>query len=198
MKPSTLQVGVDVPWVTSWTEEPITGVRPCASVGGHPALTQAGNAGFGKPQYSKNHLLRQRLTVARMLCPMCGEPTPSHDRWTQVARRTSAGALRRGGRAPGLSRAIEDDRVVVDAGAIAPLHRQCSDRSLEHCPHLRADPEVNVMAFPARWTVMPLMIEATMPVAAGHALLRVQTAPSSIAVVTFLQLCGVTDQFETG
>ena len=72
VKPSASRNGDDVPWVTSWTEEPITGVRPCAGVGGGPALGQAEHAGFGKPQYSKNHLLRQHLTVARMLCPLCG------------------------------------------------------------------------------------------------------------------------------
>jgi hypothetical protein len=31
---SRLKVGVDVPWVTSWTDEPILGVAPCATVGG--------------------------------------------------------------------------------------------------------------------------------------------------------------------
>lgn len=39
-----LMVGVDVPWVTSWSEEPIIGIRPCLTVDGRPALVQADNA----------------------------------------------------------------------------------------------------------------------------------------------------------
>ena len=75
MKPSALKVGVDVPWVTSWSVEEVIGVRPCPTVDSRPALVQTSNAGFGKPQYSQNHLVRQRLTVRNMLCPMCGKPT---------------------------------------------------------------------------------------------------------------------------
>ncbi len=198
MKPSALQVGVDVPWVTSWTAEAITGVGPCASVGGRLALGQVEHAGYGRPQYSKNHLLRQRLTVARMLCPMCGEPTAPDDRVTQVARRIPAGLLRKGGRAPGLSSSIEDDRILVDAGSIAPLHRRCSDLSLQHCPHLRAEPNVDVRPFTLRWTILPLMIEATAPPPPGHALMRTRSETAIVPVITFLQLCGVSDERDPG
>lgn len=197
MKMSALKVGVDVPWVTSWTDEPVIGVRPCASVGGRPALIQVEAAGFGKPEYSKNHLLRQRLSIARMLCPMCGQPTQPEDRWTQVARRVPAGLLRKQGRGDGLSKDIGDADILLDAGAIAPLHKDCSDRSLRYCPHLKSDPNVNVMAFPERWAVTPLLIEATPPEMSANPLLRgpllrglAPTAP--FAVITFLQLCGLT------
>ena len=185
---SALRVGVDVPWVTSWTAEPVLGVRPCASVGGRLALLQGEQAGYGKPEYSKNHLLRQRVSVQRMLCPMCGEPTARDDRVTQLARQTTARDLRRCGRGSGLDADIADDEVVIDAGAIAPLHRRCSDISLKHCPHLRAAP-IEVMTFPDRWIVLPLMIEAHPQLPPGHALL---SAPPirSVAVVTFLQICG--------
>lgn len=189
MKKSTLAVGIDVPWVTSWTEEPVIGVRPCPTVQGRPALVQLDNAGYGRPQYSKNHLIRQRQTMLGMLCPMCGQSTAPEDRWTQVARRTSAGLLRRLGKGGGLPREIEDGRVVIDAGSIAPLHRACVDRSLRHCPHLRADPDVNVMPFPERWTLLPLLIEATPMIEAGTS---VAGAGVAIAVVTFLQLVGIT------
>jgi len=185
---SALQVGVDVPWVTSWTAEPVLGVRPCASVGGRPALVQGERAGFGKPEYSKNHLRRQRLSVQKMLCPMCGEPTGREDRVTQLARRTTAGRLRQSGRGAGIALDIGDETVLIDAGAIAPLHRRCSELSLKHCPHLRAAP-VEVMTFPDRWLVLPLLIEAQAPLAPGHALLAAPPV-RSVAVVTFLQLCG--------
>lgn len=196
MHQSRLVVGADVPWVTSWTAESIEGVRPCASVGGQLALTQAQNPGFGKPEYSRNHLLRQRLSMTRMLCPMCGEPTTPADRVTQVARRLAAGKLRASGRASGLPPTIPDEQVMVDAGAIAPLHRRCSDLSLEHCPHLRAEPAIDVQPFPARWGLIPLMIEAAPPLPSGFALMAAAAVAAPVAVVTFLQLCGVTDQID--
>lgn len=179
---------MDVPWVTSWTEEPVIGVRPCPTVRGRPALVQKDGAGFGRPQYSQNHLVRQRQTVIGMLCPMCGRPTEPGDRWTQVARRTPAGLLRRAGKAVGLSREIEDKRVLVDAGSIAPLHKACVERSLQHCPHLKADPNVDVMPFPARWTILPLLIEAAPMLETGA------MAGAAVLVVTFLQLVGITDR----
>ena len=156
MKQSGLKVGVDVPWVTSWSEEAVGGVRPCPSVGGRLAIVQQDRAGFGKPQYSLNHFVRQRLSVARMLCPMCGLPTREDDRWTQTARRTTAGALRARGLGAALPASVPDPRVVINAGAIAPSHRACAERALEHCPHLRADLEAEILAFPRAWTVHPL------------------------------------------
>ncbi len=176
---SKLVVGVDVPWVTSWTGEEITGAAPCRTVGGRLALMQASAPGSGKPQYSKNHLVRQRLTVARMLCPMCGEPTEDSDRWTQIAARRCAGQLRaRGGQ---VRADIADDRVMIDAGSIAPLHRRCVDRSMKYCPHLRASDDVMVMRFPREWIVLPLLVKA-------------ETGPG--VAVAFLQLCGVTQTID--
>jgi len=193
MRPSSLKVGVDVPWVTSWTAEPILGVARCASVGGRLALTQGEAAGFGKPEYSKNHLLRQRLSVSRMLCPMCGQPTVVEDRVTQVARRRTAGAMRANGVGRGLPKDVSDDRILIDAGSIAPLHRRCSDLALQHCPHLRSLPDIDVQPFPERWIILPLMIEARAPEPPGHALLRAPTPPAVHPVVAFLQLCGLPD-----
>lgn len=177
---SSLSVGVDVPWVTSWTAEEIEGVRPCATVGGRLALRQANCPGYGKPQYSKNHLVRQRLTVLRMLCPMCGQPTTEDDRWTELAKRRTAGALRASGAGDGLPTSLADNRVLLDAGAITPLHRHCVDRSMTHCPHLK-QAGVKVIRFPRRWIVMPLMIEAT------------DEGGRATPVVSFLQICGITD-----
>ena len=178
---SSLKVGVDVPWVTSWTAETITGVAGCPSVGGRPALCQTEQAGFGKPQYSKNHLMRQRLTVARMLCPMCGEPTPPDDRWTATGKPRAAGWLR-AQKGFVLPAEVADDQVVIDAGAIAPLHKACATRSMAQCPHLKADPDLKLIRFPAQMIVTPLLAEADD--AAGAAKLP--------PVIAFLQLCGIT------
>lgn len=182
---SSLKVGVDVPWVTSWTAETMTGVGGCPSVGGRPALCQTDQAGFGKPQYSKNHMVRQRLTVARMLCPMCGEPTTSEDRWTVTGRPKAAGWLR-AQKGFALPAEIEDDRVVIDAGAIAPLHKACATRSMALCPHLKADPELKLIRFPKAVAIVPLLALAE----------DAAEAAKLPPVIAFLQLCGITQTID--
>lgn len=188
---SALKVGIDVPWVTSWTGEPVVGPRSCGSVNGALAISQADNAGHGKPLYSQNHAVRQRLTIRDMLCPMCGEPTTSEDRYTQVAHPFAAGTLRATGRGAALPGDIADDRVLIDAGAIAPLHKACSTRSLRYCPHLKADPNIDVQPFPRSWVVLPLLVRAEVP---PQLFLARPQAGSQAAVIGFLQLCGLTDQ----
>ena len=195
MRISSLKVGVDVPWVTGWTGELVLGVRPCPSVGGALAIFQADHPGHGKPLYSQNHAVRQRLSVRDMLCPMCGQPTPPEDRWTQVAHPVTAGRLRAGGRGDRLPADLADDAVLIDAGAIAPLHRACVDRSLRYCPHLKADPHIDVRRFPARWIVLPLMARAEAP----PQLFLARAEPArTVPVVGFLQLCGLTDERDPG
>ena len=189
MTPSSLKVGVDVPWVTSWTREPTLGVRPCPSVGGALAIVQADSPGQGKPLYSQNHAVRQRLTVRDMLCPMCGRPTTADDRWTQVAHPVTAGRLRIAGWGDRLPPDLSDDSVLIDAGAIAPLHRACADRSLRYCPHLKADPHIDVRRFPDRWIVLPLMARAEAP---SRMFLARPEPARWIPVIGFLQLCGLT------
>lgn len=188
MTPSKSQLapGVDVPWVTSWSAETVSGVGPCETIGGRLALRQAEQPGFGKPQYSMNHLRRQRLTVGGMLCPMCGRPTVEGDRWTQTARRTTAGALREKGLGQALPPTMSDRQSLIDAGSIAPLHRDCVRTSLRRCPFLRSHDEIDVQPFPRRWTVWPLYIEAR--AMGAHMLSASQPA---VAVVTFLQLIGL-------
>lgn len=191
MKPSSLKVGVDVPWVTSWTGEPSLGLGPCPSVGGALAILQADRPGQGKPLYSQNHAVRQRLSVRDMRCPMCGEPTTADDRWTQVAHPVTAGRLRATGRGDRLPTDLADDSVLIDAGAIAPLHKACVDRSLRYCPHLKADPDIDVRRFPDRWVVLPLTTRAE----AVPQLFLARPAPARTATaIGFLQLCGLTGE----
>ena len=191
---SRLKVGVDVPWVTSWSDEEDLGVRPCPSIGGRLAICQAERPGLGRPQYSMNHFRRQRETVAKMLCPMCGQPTASGDRWTQIAKRVPAGLLRAKGLDGALPAALPNDQIMIDAGSIAPLHDACVKRSLEHCPHLRAHPGVEVMAWSERWMVAPLMVQATPPPAPLAVLAAPRAPPPPMAVVGFLQIFGLTEE----
>ena len=189
---SRLQVGVDVPWVTSWTEEPFLGVRPCATVRGGLAVFQTQRPGAGRPQYSRNHLVRQRRSVAEMLCPMCGEATAADDRWTQTARRTSVGAMRARGLGSLLPRELKDAAVVLDGGAIAPLHKACAERSLRQCPHLAAMPSSEIRPFPIAWLVAPLMVEGRSQAAA----LPGFNSPPPVPVVSFLQIFGVPGELD--
>ena len=178
---SKLQVGRDVPWVTSWSEEALTGVGRCPSVDGELAIGQRLNPGAGQPLYSKNHLFRQRKSVREMLCPMCGQATPDGDRWSQTATPTTAGAMRERGFAWALPPAMPDDQALLNCGAIAPLHRTCAEAALVSCPHLGGMKERELKPFPSAWIIVPLWQEAR----SGGA------APRSVPVVSFLQLLGV-------
>ncbi|MDB5443138.1 MAG: hypothetical protein JWP73_1514 [Phenylobacterium sp.] len=179
--PSRLKVGVDVPWITSWSEEPQLGVGPCPSVDGELAIAQAEKPGRGKPLYSRNHLFRQRRSVREMLCPMCGAPTPDDDRWSQTATPTTAGELRARGFALALPVDMADDQPLLNAGAIAPLHRACAEAALTRCPHLGGMDEKTLKPFPKAWIILPLWIEAKPGV--PHA--------KPVPVVSFLQIVGV-------
>ncbi len=190
MQPSRLKVGLDVPWVTSWTEERMLGPAPCMTVPGMLAAAQAHKPGFGRPVYSQNHFIRQRMSVRRMLCPMCGEPTLAGDRWTLTARRMSAGMLRRKGLKGSVPAELADARIVIDAGAVAPQHYHCATRSMVKCPHLSADPDLDLQPFADRWFVSPLFASLpTMPMA-----VMAKPVRPPPPLVCFLQLCGVTDE----
>lgn len=180
---SRLQVGVDVPWVTSWSEETETGVAPCPSVDGQLAIGQRTRPAVGRPNYSRNHFFRQRKSVREMLCPMCGEPTHEDDRWSQTATPTTAGELRKRGFGPALPAELADDRRLLACGAIAPLHQACAETSLARCPHLGGMADKTLKRFPRAWTIIPLWVEATPPTALGR----------SVPVVSFLQLVGIED-----
>ncbi len=185
--PSRLKVGVDVPWVTSWSQEKQGGVGPCPTVDGRVAALQTWKPGVGKPLYSRNHLRRQRDSVRAMLCPMCGEPTPEGDRWSQTGQFHAAGVLRARGFGHALPVDLDDDRVLLDAGSIAPLHMRCALTSLQRCPHLGAMPDHELKGFPPAWVVAPLYVEARQPIT-GRA----------VAAVTSLQLLGVTGDRDPG
>jgi len=178
---SRLKPGIDVPWVTSWSEEAQTGVAPCPSVDGQLAVGQLEKPGRGRPLYSQNHLFRQRRSVREMLCPMCGKPTPEDDRWIQTARWTTAKELRAAGFATALPVELADDKPLLNCGAIAPLHRACAETALTRCPHLGAREDHELKRFPSAWVVVPLWVEA-----------RTNRPPiRSLPVVSFLQIVGL-------
>lgn len=107
-----------VPWNASWSGEESYEVRNCRWVGGKLALWSPHQPGDGKPIYAKPHMVRQRQSVARMLCTVCGMPTHPHDRWWF-----------------GLGAQIES---FAFATTEAPVHYDCARTALKVCPHLRA------------------------------------------------------------
>lgn len=183
--PSRLKVGVDVPWVTSWSEETVSGAGPCPSVDGVLALFQEDRPGVGKPLYSRNHLFRQRLSVRSMLCPMCGQATSDDDRWSQTGRYTTAREIRAKGLSAYVPKDFKPGRKLFDAGAIAPLHRACAENALLHCPHLGGMADRTLKPFPRSWLVAPLTVELKPAVKPGA------KPQPSISAVSFVQLLGI-------
>lgn len=177
---SRLRIGIDVPWVTSWSEEAHTGVGRCASVDGELAVGQQEQPGHGRPLYSRNHLFRQRRTVREMLCPMCGRATLDGDRWSQTGQETSANELRGRGFGWALPEDMPASNRLLSCGNIAPLHLACAEAALERCPHLGRAHDKTLKVFPPTWIVIPLWIEAKLPPPRG-----------SVRAVSFLQLVGV-------
>jgi hypothetical protein len=185
---SKLKVGIDVPWVTSWSTEEQTGIRPCETVNGRLAICQAERPGEGKPQYSLNHLQRQRASVIKMLCPMCGSETAPDDRWSLTAKIETLGMLRARGLGRAFPLSIADNRTVLNAGGISPGHLTCMERSADQCPHLRSSSGVALRRFPEQWVLTPLLVETTSP-SPQLFLARPINAPR--AVISFIQICGI-------
>jgi hypothetical protein len=118
---------------------------------------------------------------------MCGVRTRADDRWSLTARQISAGALRARRLGHLLPSALPDDRLLLNAGSIAPLHLDCARRSARDCPHLRAMADRALVRFPEQSFVAPLLVRARPPRACPGAM------PSPpVAVVSFLQIVGVT------
>jgi len=181
--PSRLKIGLDVPWVTSWTAELAASVGPCPTVDGAIAGLQAWKPGEGQPIYSRNHLRRQRDSVRALLCPMCGLPTTDGDRWSQTGAHVAAGVLRSRGFGAAVPADLADERVLLDVGAIAPLHRACAERALRLCPNLAARADRTLKPFPPAWFVIPLYVEA-----------QDRKSGNAFPAVSFVQLVGITER----
>lgn len=132
---------IRVPWNASWTGEEEFEVRNCRWVGGKPAVWQKHAPGVGQPIFAKPHMVRQRRSIAEMRCTVCGEKTPTDDRWWFRLGRI-------------------DDQTQTYMTTEAPVHKACADHARKVCPHLRSlgvDPQ----PMPGGYQIMSALV-------AGH------------------------------
>lgn len=124
-------IGRDVPWNAAWSGEDRFEVRPCRWVDGKPAIWSPHKPGEGHPIFAKPHMVRQRRSVAQMLCTVCGEPTKAGERWWF-----------------GLGK-IEGKYFMTTE---APVHLGCARHALKVCPYLRGR-EADLQPFPGGWSI---------------------------------------------
>lgn len=129
---------ITVPWNASWSSEAHYEIRPCRWVGGALAIWSPQSPGVGRPIFAKPHMVRQRQSIARMLCTVCGEPTPKNDRWWFAL----------GGYQEGWFMTTE-----------APVHRECADLALAKCPHLQRNGCArDLTRFPGGYSILSAIV----------------------------------------
>jgi hypothetical protein len=142
-----LIIGRDVPWNASWSGESRYKIhlcrwtgRPYTSGGQQPAVCQANRPGDGRPVFAHPHMVRQRKSVAKMLCTVCGEPTPENDRWmfSMGERHMIQG-------------------VEAWLTTESPVHCRCADLAAEACPTLRKG-GFKPARFPRRYAIIAQLV----------------------------------------
>jgi hypothetical protein len=129
---------ITVPWNASWSSEARYEIRPCRWVGGQLAVWSPHSPGVGRPIFAKPHMVRQRMSIAKMLCTVCGEPTVKGDRWWF---------------------ALGENREGYFMTTEAPVHRRCADLALVKCPHLqRNECAQDLTPFPEGHTVLRAIV----------------------------------------
>lgn len=129
---------MQAPWNAAWTSELRYEVRPCRWVNGALAIWSPHSPGVGRPVFAKPHMVRQRMSIALMLCTVCGKPTAPRDRWWF-----------------GLGTFRENWFMTTEA----PVHRACAEHALTVCPHLqRTDGAGHLQRFPLGHVVLSAIV----------------------------------------
>jgi hypothetical protein len=111
-----------VPYTVSWTEEEQFFLDRCRYFG-RLAICQKVAPGEGQPRFGKPHSQRQRETIARGLCDLCGRPLSHRTRVSlSHARPIVHGA---------------EGMAILQVEPL--LHRECAAQSMQFCPSLRRD-----------------------------------------------------------
>jgi hypothetical protein len=108
-------IGRQVPWNAAWTAEERYEVRFCRYAQ-RPALWMPHAPGQGRPVFAKPHMGRQRESVIRKLCTVCGERTPAGDRWW-------------------FGLGVRQDGYFMTTETA--VHKRCGQHALKVCPHLK-------------------------------------------------------------
>ena len=166
---SPWRIGENLPWTAPWTAEAAFRLEPSTAFPGLRELIQREASGEGEPQFQGMNLMRQRRGVVGHLCQVCGEPTPSDDRWLFP---TVTGAFVKAG---GGARY---------ATHMPPTHAACAERARRLCPHLRAS-LAEPVAFPR--DAGRLAPETSLPDSLGH--LRAQL-PEAGVVFSYFRVFG--------
>lgn len=126
------------PWNASWSSEDRYEIRPCRYVGGGLAIWSPHSPGVGRPIFAKPHMVRQRKSIAEMICTVCGQPTHRGDRWWFA-----------------LGEYREEWFITTEA----PVHRACADRALQLCPHLQRNGCANDLTpFPGGYSILSAIV----------------------------------------
>ncbi len=120
---SVWRIGENLPWTAPWTGERRFWLQPSEGFPGLTEIVQATAPGEGEPMLSGMNVMRQRLGVTRLLCHVCGKPTPKSDRYLFP---TATGTF--------LPMANGEQRYVSH---LPPTHAACAERAMRLCPHLR-------------------------------------------------------------
>jgi hypothetical protein len=115
-----LVIGKDVPWNACWTGEESFDVRPCRWAGHQLAMWQKHAPGEGKPILASPHMVRQRQSVVKLICTVCGKHTQDGDRWMFD-----------------MGNVLESNGRKVWITTEAPIHKWCAEWAMEKCPHIR-------------------------------------------------------------
>lgn len=127
-----------VPWNAAWSGEARYEIRPCRWAQGALAIWAPHAPGTGRPIFAKPHMVRQRMSIVRFICTVCGKPTQAGDRWW----------FQLGTFQEGWFMTTE-----------APVHRVCAEQALELCPHLRRlGCAADLAPFPPRHTVLSSIV----------------------------------------
>jgi hypothetical protein len=129
-------IGKTVPWNAAWSAEAAYEVRPCRWVQGKLAIWSPHRPGEGRPVFAKPHMVRQRRSIAELRCTVCGEKTPTDDRWWFRLGRVQEGWF---------------------MTTEAPVHHACARHALTVCPHLRGH-EADLEPLPTGYSVLSAIV----------------------------------------
>lgn len=113
---------LEPPWSAAWSGEQAFRIRPSSDFPGLMELDQKEARGVGEPLFAIIHANRQRRGIIDLICHVCGQPTPAHDRYIFPTASGGLVTLHDGSQQYGCN--------------VPPMHGACARRAADACPHL--------------------------------------------------------------